>query len=261
MDHSLGYGFNTSKGRFYCMMTGQKHILLVEDEPHLAFNMELNLQAEGYRVTLAKDGREAIEKYSKDGPFALVILDVMLPEMNGFEVASHIRQNDKITGILMLTARASENDVLQGLETGADDYMTKPFSLQELFLRVKRMADRSDLFSPLRTGKQTALIQFHDVIWNPQTFELKGPQGSFVLTALEAKVLTEFLEHPQEILTRKHLLGRVWGVHGNVETRTVDNFIMRLRKYFEKDPSQPEILQSVRGRGYKFCAELKEVSG
>lgn len=110
------------------MMTGQKHILLVEDEPHLAFNMELNLQAEGYRVTLAKDGREAVEKYNKEGPFALVILDVMLPEMNGFEVASHIRQRDKITGILMLTARASENDVLQGLETGADDYMTKPFS-------------------------------------------------------------------------------------------------------------------------------------
>ncbi len=242
------------------MITGQKHILLVEDEPHLAFNMELNLQAEGYRVTLAKDGREALDRYSKDGPFALIILDVMLPELNGFEVASHIRQADKITGILMLTARASENDILQGLETGADDYMTKPFSLQELFLRVKRMADRSDLFSPLRARTTSILISFHDVTWNPQTFELQGPQGNFVLTALEARVLTEFLEHPQEVLSRKHLLGQVWGVHGNVETRTVDNFIMRLRKYFEKDPSQPEILQSVRGRGYKFCADLKEVA-
>lgn len=240
------------------MASEQKHILLVEDEPHLAFNMELNLQAEGYRVTLAKDGQEALEKYSKEGPFALIILDVMLPHMSGFEVASNIRLKDRTTGILMLTARASENDILQGLETGADDYMTKPFSLAELFLRVKRMADRSELFSPLRNRTGQILIKFANVSWNPETFELVGPQGQFVLTALEAKVLTEFLEHPLEILSRKHLLSRVWGVQGNVETRTVDNFIMRLRKYFETDPSQPEILQSVRGRGYKFCADLQE---
>ncbi len=241
--------------------TAVKSILLVEDEPHLAFNMELNLQAEGYKVSIAKDGKEALQKYESEGPFALIILDVMLPELNGFEVASTIRAHDKVTGILMLTARAAENDVLQGLEMGADDYMTKPFSLQELLLRVRRMADRSELFNPLKQKHSNVYLSFAGVLWNPQNFALKGPQGEFVLTALEAKVLTEFLEHPKEILSRKHLLNRVWGVQGNVETRTVDNFIMRLRKYFEKDPSQPEILQSIRGRGYKFCADIKEEHG
>jgi two-component system alkaline phosphatase synthesis response regulator PhoP len=240
------------------MLPGSKHILLVEDEPHLAFNMELNLHAEGYRVTLAKDGLEALQKYETEGPFSLIILDVMLPEMNGFDVAAHIREKDKITGILMLTARAAESDVIQGLERGADDYMTKPFSLQELLLRVKRMADRSELLSSVRMPSSGARITFDEVVWNPDTFELEGPHGRVILTALEAKVLTEFLDHPHEILSRKHLLTRVWGVHGNVETRTVDNFIMRLRKYVEKDPSQPLILQSVRGRGYKFSASLKK---
>lgn len=235
------------------MALGQKHILLVEDEPHLAFNMELNLQTEGFQVTVAVDGREALEKYEKNGPFALIILDVMLPEMSGFEIAARIREHDKTTGILMLTARASEADILQGLELGADDYMTKPFSLQELLLRVKRMADRSELFSPLRRGPSTWL-SFAGHSWNPSTFQLKGPDVDVVLTALEAKVLTEFLDHPEEVLSRKHLLTRVWGLQGNVETRTVDNFVMRLRKYLEKDPSHPTLLQSVRGRGYKFCA-------
>ncbi len=239
------------------MTMGPKHILLVEDEPHLAFNMELNLQTEGFQVTVAKDGREAMEKYENAGPFALIILDVMLPEMNGFEIAGKIRENDRTTGILMLTARASEADILQGLEQGVDDYMTKPFSLQELILRVKRMAARSELFSPLRSGPMSWL-KFADLSWNPVTFQLKGPLVDVVLTALEAKVLTEFLDHPQEVLSRKHLLTRVWGLQGNVETRTVDNFIMRLRKHLEKDPSHPLLLQSVRGRGYKFCAIPKK---
>ena len=236
------------------MTTPQKHILLAEDEPHLAFNMELNLQAEGYKVTVATDGRQALEKYQQDGPFALIILDVMMPHMTGFEVASKIREKDRVTGILMLTARAAESDIILGLEHGADDYMTKPFSLQELLLRVRRMADRSELFSSVRPKTTGDLISFADVTWNPDSFELKGPQGDIVLTSLEAKVLTEFLEHPMEVLSRKHLLTQVWGVNGNVETRTVDNFVMRLRKCLEKDPAKPELLQSIRGRGYKFCA-------
>ncbi len=235
------------------MTAGPKHILLVEDEPHLAFNMELNLHAEGFQVTVASDGRQAIELYERAGPFALIILDVMLPEINGFEILTYIRAKDRVTGILMLTARAAENDIIQGLERGADDYMTKPFSLQELLLRVKRMADRSELLEKKRAGPAKKL-RFGEILWNTDTFELQGPQGQFVLTALEAKVLSEFLEHPEEVLSRKHLLTQVWGVHGNVETRTVDNFIMRLRKYLESDPSHPQLLQSVRGRGYKFCA-------
>lgn len=239
------------------MNAAPKHILLVEDEPHLAFNMELNLQAEGYKVTVAQDGQQAMNLYQEAGPFSLIILDVMLPELNGFEILSKIRETDRATGILMLTARAAETDIIQGLERGADDYMTKPFSLQELLLRVKRMAARSEMLDPARILSKQRL-RLGDVLWNPETFELEGPSGKILLTSLEAKVLTEFLEHPNEVLSRKHLLTKVWGVHGNVETRTVDNFIMRLRKYLEHDPSRPTLLQSIRGRGYKFCAYPKK---
>ncbi len=236
-----------------------KHILLVEDEPHLAFNMELNLREEGYEVSLAQDGIEALSIYQAKGPFALIILDVMLPGKNGLDVAREIRAQDKTTGILMLTARAAETDILTGLEMGADDYMTKPFSLQELLLRVKRMAARSEYFRPrYDVTEKVEKIRFEDVIWDPKTFELTSRQGHFVLTALEAKVLCEFLTHPGEVLSRQHLLSQVWGLSGNVETRTVDNFIMRLRKYFETDPSKPQILQSMRGRGYKFCATIEK---
>ncbi|RZA21810.1 MAG: response regulator transcription factor [Proteobacteria bacterium] len=239
-----------------------RQILLVEDEPHLAFNMELNLREEGYEVVLATDGEEALTLYAQKGPFSLIILDVMLPGKNGLEVAQEIRSHDKTTGILMLTARAAESDILIGLEKGADDYMTKPFSLQELLLRVKRMADRSELFKPRSSSaekEKTEKIRFADVIWDPKTFELTSRQGHFVLTALEAKVLREFLLHPGDVLSRQHLLSQVWGLSGNVETRTVDNFIMRLRKFFEADPSKPQILQSMRGRGYKFCATIEKV--
>jgi two-component system alkaline phosphatase synthesis response regulator PhoP len=240
-----------------------KHILLVEDEPHLAFNMELNLREEGYEVSLAVDGNEALRIYAEKGPFSLIILDVMMPGKNGLEVAQEIRLHDKTTGILMLTARASESDIILGLELGADDYMTKPFSLQELLLRVRRMADRSELFRPQPSqplGKADK-IRFEDVTWDARTFELTSRQGHFVLTALEAKVLREFLEHPGEVLSRQHLLSQVWGLNGNVETRTVDNFIMRLRKFFEADPSKPQILLSMRGRGYKFCAAIEKDEG
>jgi DNA-binding response OmpR family regulator len=241
-------------------MTAPKHILLVEDEPHLAFNMELNLQAEGYEVTLARDGLEALKLYDDKGPFSLIILDVMMPGLNGFEVASRIRNQDKATGILMLTARAAETDILEGLERGADDYMTKPFNLQELLLRVKRMAARSEMLKQTTPGKVEYLC-FDSARWNPTTLELVSEQGNFLLTSLEAKVLTEFLNHPLEILSRKHLLTQVWGLNGNVETRTVDNFVMRLRKFLEKDPSKPKILQSIRGRGYKFCASIRREEG
>lgn len=240
-------------------MTIQKRILLIEDEPNLAFNIEFNLQSEGYEVVLASDGKEALEKFRNEGPFALIILDIMLPEINGFEVASIIRKEDSVTQILMLTARASESDVIQGLETGADDYMTKPFSFKELLLRIRRMADRSDLFSP-GTKPKDAKLQFGDITWDMDSLELAGREGAQVLTVLEAKVLNEFVLNPETILSRKHLLSKVWGVNGNVETRTVDNFIMRLRKYIEENPSKPEYLKSIRGRGYKFCAEVNPVS-
>ncbi len=236
-------------------MTEKKRILLVEDEPNLAFNIEFNLQAEGYEVVLAGNGSEALDLYRHKGSFALVILDIMIPEINGFELAKIIRQDDRLTQILMLTARAAERDIIRGLENGADDYMTKPFSFQELLLRIRRMADRSELFAKeLRPHDR---IRFGNVTWDMDKLEIDGPQGKYNLTVLEAKVLNEFVQNPETILSRKHLLNKVWGLSGNVETRTVDNFVMRLRKYIEGNPSQPEYLKSVRGRGYKFCATIQ----
>lgn len=242
------------------MTQEKKRILLVEDEPNLAFNIEYNLQLEGYEVVVAADGREALEAFRQEGPFALILLDIMLPEINGLEVAKIIRREDKVTQILMLTARASESDVIKGLELGADDYMTKPFSFKELLLRVRRMADRSELFQP--SQKPTShIVKIGGITWNMDSLELRSPCGEHVLTVLEAKVLNEFILNPGTVLSRSHLLTKVWGVNGNVETRTVDNFVMRLRKYIEKNPSKPEYLKSIRGRGYMFCEELPNQGG
>ncbi len=239
-------------------ITSTHHILLVEDEPHLAFSLKINFEAEGYRVRHVESGTEALKAIAKE-PFSAVILDVMIPELDGFEVARFIRSRDDRTGILMLTARASEQDRILGLEAGVDDYITKPFHLQELLLRVRRMVERSELLR-FNNKTQTASTtpQLNPVIecgpfkLNPDTLDFSGPNGAFVLTALEADVLREFMIHQGRVLTRTHLLNQVWKIQGEVETRTVDNFIMRLRRFVEKDPKQPEYLQSVRGRGYRF---------
>lgn len=232
-------------------------ILLVEDEPNLLFNLDFNLKSEGYEVISASNGRSALDAYQTQGPFAVIILDVMLPEINGFELAKIIREKDRRTQILMLTARASESDVIEGLEQGADDYMTKPFSFKELMLRVKRMAARTELFQQAKeTSSSATQIWFDKFMFDEETLELSGPKKKATLTSLEAKVLAEFLAHPQVILSRKHLLHSVWNVSENIETRTVDNFIMRIRKYIEDDPSKPKLLKSIRGRGYKLCVSI-----
>lgn len=236
------------------MPDSKKRILLVEDEPNLAFNLQFNLQAEGYDVVPAVDGLIATKKFDGDGPFDLVILDVMLPEMNGFEVAGHIRSRDDQTQILMLTALGKEEDRLRGFEAGVDDYITKPFHLKEFLLRVKRMMRRSGYFQP---PEGTAAVATHLVRCGPFELDvdlltLKSPHGDATLTALEADILKEFMNNPNRVLSRQHLLDTVWGMKGDIETRTVDNFIVRLRRYLEPDPTTPRYLVSVRGRGYRL---------
>jgi DNA-binding response OmpR family regulator len=238
------------------MTTPKKRILLVEDEPNLAFNLQFNLQVEGYEVVPAVDGRIAVAKFLEDGPFDLVILDVMLPEMNGFEVAEKIRQSDDQTHILMLTALGKEEDRLRGFEAGADDYITKPFHLKEFLLRVRRMVKRSEYFQS--TPPESA--DSHELVFGPfrldtELLQLHGPTGHHTLTALEADVLREFMKNPKRVLSRQYLLDTVWGMKGDIETRTVDNFIVRLRRYLEPEPSKPRYLVSVRGRGYRLIAE------
>lgn len=233
----------------------KKKILIVEDEPHLAFNLEINLREEGYDIITAVDGAIALEKYNNDGPFDLIILDIMLPEIDGFEVAKRIRDKDDKTSILILTARASDIDKIRGLKLGVDDYITKPFHLQELLLRINRNLKRIDLIkkefieqNPLPEMTITAGNYSLDL----NALKLSTSDNTYDLTALEADVFAEFMKNPEKVLTREYLLKKVWKVSANQETRTVDNFIMRLRKLIEKDPSHPIVLESIRGRGYKL---------
>lgn len=237
---------------------GQVKVLLVEDEPNIAFNLEFNLAAEGFQVVVAATGKAAIEAYRRAGPFALVILDIMLPEMDGFAVAKEIRREDPVTGILFLSAMASESDILTGLKIGADDYITKPFSLAELLLRVKRMAKRGQMLAQTGQGHEaqppadSGTITLGALTLSRAELTLNSPKGQFTLTALEADVLAAFLANPGRILTREYLLENVWGIKGSMETRTVDNFVRRLRQFVEDNPSKPILLESVRGKGYRL---------
>lgn len=234
------------------MTENRKRILLVEDEPNLAFHLQFNLQAEGFDVMPAVDGQIAIRMFDREGPFDLVILDVMLPELNGFEVAKHIRSKDDQTHILMLTALGREEDRLRGFEAGVDDYITKPFHLPEFLMRVKRMIRRAEHFAPTEDKSSDHVIVCGPFRLNIESNSLQTPTGQHTLTALETDVLKEFMQHPGRVLSRQQLLDTVWGMKGDIETRTVDNFIARLRKYLEADPSNPQYLISVRGRGYRF---------
>lgn len=235
----------------------KQKILLVEDEPHLAFILKLNLEAEGFKVEHCADGDLAISTFSEHGPFDAVILDVMLPGMDGFAVAKTIRQADQKLGILMLTARSAEEDRLTGFATGVDDYITKPFHLQELIARVRRMTERASLYKlndkSSASGRMTVagLILDHDEL----ILHCKGKAHQ--VTKLEADFLHELMSNPGKIVSREHLLEKVWGLRATTETRTIDNFVVRLRKMIEVDPRHPKILVSVRGRGYKLKNNIK----
>ena len=235
------------------MAEPKKRILLVEDEPNLAFQLSFNLQAEGYEVIPAVDGMIAVKKFGGEGPFDLIILDVMLPELNGFEVTKHVRGQDDQTQILMLTALGKEDDRLRGFEAGVDDYVTKPFHLQEFLLRVKRMMRRSTFFEKRQAGAVAdSVIRCGPFELDTNLLQLRAPHGAFSLTALETDILKEFMINPQKVLSRQYLLDTVWGMKGDIETRTVDNFVVRLRRYLEPDPHNPRYLVSVRGRGYRL---------
>jgi len=224
-------------------------ILLVEDEESLAVGLEYNLIEEGYIVNWAKNGREAIDLFQKE-KFDLIILDIMLPYVNGFEVAERVRKSDPQIPILMLTAKTESGDKVKGLEKGADDYMTKPFHLQELLLRVKGMLKRKSWYTS--TSQKQPVYKFGKNEINFKTLNCLHGTEKIRLTPQEAMLLKYLVEHKEEIVTRKELLENVWHLNPEVETRTVDIFIARLRKYFEPDPSNPVYFKSIRGAGYTF---------
>jgi DNA-binding response OmpR family regulator len=232
------------------MNTESVRILVVEDERHLAEGLLYNLSAEGYETVLARDGGEALQLFDQ-GPWNLIVLDLMLPVVDGFEVARQIRTKDLRTPILMLTARAAEEDRVRGLEFGADDYLTKPFHLQELLLRIKGILRRSSWYRTVPGERDR--YRFGEGCWvDFRERTANGPGGERRLTEKEIRVLKCLVERPKETVPREEMLREVWGYGPGVETRTLDNFIRRLRTYFEKDPSLPEHIVSVRGRGYRF---------
>jgi len=224
-------------------------ILLVEDEENLALGLEYNLTAEGYMVFLAKDGREAIKLFDEN-EFDLIVLDIMLPYFNGFEIAKHVREKIPQMPILMLTARTQVEDRVKGLELGADDYLTKPFHLKELLLRIKGMLRRKKWYQ--KVVIDNPLYKFGNSEINFENLKCLKGKKEFQLTSYEAMIMKYLIENKDKVVTRKELLENVWNMNPDIETRTVDNFIARLRKHFEDDPSNPKYIVSVRSAGYIF---------
>jgi DNA-binding response OmpR family regulator len=227
----------------------QAKILLVEDEENLALGLEYNLTEEGYDVSLAKDGREALKLFDEN-EFDLIVLDIMLPYYNGFEIAKHIREKHPQMPILMLTARTQIEDKVKGLELGADDYLTKPFHLKELLLRIKGMLKRRSWYQKVVIENPVYVFGINKI--NFENLKCTSGKKEFQLTSYEAMIMKYLIENKDKVVTRKELLENVWNMNPDIETRTVDNFIARLRKHFEDDPSDPKYIVSVRSAGYMF---------
>jgi len=233
-------------------MDQAKKILVVEDESHLAKGLQFNLEREGYEVVVAGDGKAALE-FMREQTFDLMILDLMLPRMGGLEVAKNIRKTDTRFPILMLSAKSTEEDRSTGLEAGADDYLAKPFHLPELLLRVKGILRRWDWYKQPIHGQE--IFHFGGMWIDFATGKAKGCSGEFLLTVKEAQVMKLLISKKGEVVTRVDLLKTVWGYDREMETRTVDNFIARLRKHFEKKPQKPRFIVTVREKGYQFNAD------
>ena len=227
-------------------------ILLVEDEETLANGLEFNLTDDGYLVTWARDGREALQLFDS-GSFDLIILDVMLPYYDGFEIAEKIRAVAPQMPILMLSARTSLQDKIKGLEQGADDYMTKPFHLEELLLRIRGMLKRKLWYK--ESFSSDPVYSFGGNQINFENFCCSAGLKEFRLTQREAMIMKYLIEKKGKIVSRKELLENVWHISSEIETRTVDIFISHLRKYFETDPENPVYITSIRNAGYLFNNE------
>ena len=230
-------------------MPERNKILLVEDDPHLAKGLRFNLEREGYEVSLVDNGVSALDLLREDD-FDLLILDLMLPTMGGLDVARKIRETNMRFPILMLTAKSTKKDKEIGFEAGADDYLTKPFHLPELLLRVKGILRRWEWYKDPVHDQE--IFRFGEMWINFGTGKANGVDGEFYLTTKEVLVMNLLVEKKGDVATREELLEKVWGYDPETETRTVDNFISRLRKYFEKKPQEPRHIITVREKGYQF---------
>ena len=222
-------------------------ILLVEDEENIKDVVKLNLEMDGYEVVTTDNGKDAI-KYFHEQHFDLLVLDVMLPEIDGFQICEQVRLTNMEVPIIFLTAKDASNDRVAGLKKGADDYLTKPFVLEELLLRVNNLIKRTNK----TPENSTEHYEFGNNKINFITYEAEGNPGTFNLTKKEAMLLKLLIDRRNEVVSRQQILQSVWGYDVYPSTRTIDNFILSFRKYFESDPKSPAYFLSVRGVGYKF---------
>jgi len=227
----------------------KNRILLVEDEETLAVGLEYNLKKEGYAVTRVSDGKKALESF-RSKSFDLILLDIMLPFLDGFEVARRIREESPQMPILVLSARSRAMDRIKGLEIGVDDYLVKPFHLRELLLRVAGMLKRKKWYRS--SMKKSRVYRFGANKIDFGDLTARSGEGVLQLTFHEAMVLKYLMDRRGRVVSRKELLENIWQIHAEVETRTVDAFIVRLRKYFEPNPEKPVYIKSIRSAGYLF---------
>ena len=234
------------------MTAAAQRLLVVEDEAHLAAGLKLNLELEGYAVEVAGNARDAGGCLLQHEAYDAIVLDVMLPDLDGFELCRRIREAGNYVPVIMLTARSSAEDRVAGLEAGADDYLVKPFELGELLARVRSVLRRRAWENGGARSRSTAVLEFGKAKVDFETHEALVDGAPVKLTQLEIDLLRYFSEHPGRVLSREELLEKVWRLRNYPNTRTVDNFLSRLRRRFEEDPQRPRHFVSVRGAGYRF---------
>lgn len=234
---------------------GEQRLLVVEDEEHIAAGLKLNLELEGYSVDVAPTAKDAGEKLLTAEKYDAIVLDVMLPDLDGFELCRRLRQAGNFIPVVMLTARAAAEDRVRGLEAGADDYMVKPFALDELLARVRSVLRRRKWEMGLAEAPRDSRLEFGKAVVDFDTHVVEVDGEARKLTQLELDLLRYFSQNPERVLSRKELLEKVWKLRAVGHSRTVDNFIVRLRRHFEDDPSAPRFFVSVRGAGYRFVPD------
>lgn len=233
------------------------HLFVVEDEHHLAEGLRFNLEADGHTVALEENGTRALQRLLAAGDsIDAVILDVMLPGLSGFDVVRGMRDAGLYTPVLMLTARGRSEDVLQGFEAGADDYLPKPFELAILLARVRGLLRRRQWAQrPKADGGRDAVLTFHGRMLDLDALELRVGTTTHHLTQMESDLLAYLIRNAGKAVSRKAILEDVWALREDTDTRAIDNFIVRLRRYIEDDPGEPALLLTVRGIGYKLMPD------
>ncbi len=227
-------------------------ILIVEDEQHIADGLRFNLEAEGYEAQIAESGEAAIE-LAGNTVFDAIVLDIMLPGIDGFVVARELRSKENYTPILMLTARSRPEDVIKGFEAGTDDYLPKPFDLNIFIARVNGLLRRNEWAKKGNpSGRINEQFSVNGRTIDFANLELRSDGETIHLTLMEIKLLRYLIENEGTAVSRKTILEQVWGLQEDTDTRAIDNFIVRLRKYLEDEPNNPKILRTVRGIGYRF---------